>query len=81
MKPILLFALAAACAATPALAADTASSKSSRDPNRVVCRSEQVVGSRLAKAERCMTAAEWAEVKRLDREAIEKRQNRDQRSD
>ncbi|HEY7810051.1 MAG TPA: hypothetical protein VIA98_06700 [Allosphingosinicella sp.] len=80
MKSVILLGFAAIVATQSAAAADTAS-KSARDPNRTVCRTEQVVGSRLAKVKRCMTAAEWAEIKRLDRQALEKSQNRGQRAE
>ena len=82
MKPVMLLGVAvcmAAFAPAGAAAAETKSA-STRDPNRMVCRTEPVVGSRLAKARRCMTAGEWAEMKRLDRQAIEKTQMRDERA-
>lgn len=45
-----------------------------KDPNRVVCEKQEVVGSRLATKRICMTVAEW-EAKRLeDRQAIDKAQ-------
>ena len=42
------------------------------DPNRVICRTEQQIGSRLAKIKRCHTAAEWAQIKRENRQVIDK---------
>jgi hypothetical protein len=42
------------------------------DPNRVICRTEQQIGSRLQKIRRCHTAAEWAEIKRENRRVIDK---------
>jgi hypothetical protein len=45
-----------------------------KDPNRVICEKEGVVGSRLATKRVCMTAAEWTERKRADRESLEKAQ-------
>jgi hypothetical protein len=74
MKSLLLLSIAA-CVATPAVASATSQS-SSPNPDRVICRSEPVVGSRLAKKQRCMTASEWAELKRLTRETTEKVQIR-----
>lgn len=45
-----------------------------KDPNRVICEKQQVVGSRLASKRVCMTAAEW-EVRRLEeRMVIDKQQ-------
>ena len=42
------------------------------DPNRVICRTEQQIGSRLSKIKRCHTAAEWSEIKRENRRVIDK---------
>jgi hypothetical protein len=42
------------------------------DPNRVICRTEQQIGTRLQKIRRCHTAAEWAEVKRDNRRVIDR---------
>ena len=45
-----------------------------KDPNRIICERQGVVGSRLATKRVCMTAAEWETRRREDREAIEKAQ-------
>jgi hypothetical protein len=45
------------------------------DQNRVVCRKENVTGSRLGARKRCLTAAEWTEMARLDRQSVERIQN------
>ncbi len=45
-----------------------------RDPNEKVCQVITPVGSRLSTKKICATRAEWAEQKRLDREATEKAQ-------
>jgi hypothetical protein len=42
------------------------------DQNRIICRTEAQIGSRLSKIRRCHTAAEWAEVKRENRRVIDK---------
>jgi hypothetical protein len=34
------------------------------DPNKVICRSQEVIGSRLATEKTCHTAAEWAQYER-----------------
>jgi hypothetical protein len=44
------------------------------DPNEKICESIPVIGSRLAKRKVCATRAEWAERKRLDREAVDQAQ-------
>lgn len=49
-------------------------SKPEEDPNERVCEKQTVVGSRLAVRRVCATRAEWAEKRRLDREAIDKTQ-------
>lgn len=40
--------------------------------NRVICRTEQEIGSRLSKVRRCHTAAEWAQIKRENRAIIDR---------
>jgi hypothetical protein len=44
------------------------------DPNERICESIPMIGSRLAKKKVCATRAEWAEKKRLDRQAVEQAQ-------
>ena len=43
-----------------------------RDPDRVICRTEPVTGSRLAKERRCLKASEWAALKRENRDNVDK---------
>jgi len=45
-----------------------------KDPNRIICERQEIVGSRLATKRVCMTAAEWEIRRREDREAVEKAQ-------
>lgn len=54
-------------AATPA-----APQAKSLDPNEVVCEKEEETGSRLGGHKVCMTRAQWAEQRRLNRQDIEK---------
>lgn len=42
------------------------------DPNEVVCEKEQDSSSRIATKRVCMTRAQWAEQRRLNRQDIEK---------
>jgi hypothetical protein len=49
-----------------------------KDPNRIICQKQGVVGSRLATKRICMTAAEWDIRKREDREALDKAQRQPQ---
>jgi len=66
--------------AVPALAGQTVdpvphepdrSSVENGDPNRIICRREPIIGSRLGVNRRCMTAAEWAQVRLDNRMQIE----------
>lgn len=65
--------LIAALACVPA----TVSAKgkdSDRDPNRMVCEKQEVVGSRLATKRVCMTASEWEQKRREERQMIDRTQ-------
>ena len=61
--------LLASVFATPALA--QSAPKKASDPNRVICRTEEVIGSRLETKRHCMTAQQWIQYRREAREAIE----------
>ena len=58
----------------PAAAAADEKKSEAKDPNRIICEKQGVVGSRLATKRICMTAAEWEIRRREDREAVEKAQ-------
>jgi transposase-like protein len=45
-----------------------------RDLNEVVCKKEDVLGSRLQSRKVCMTRGEWAEQRQLDRQNVERSQ-------
>lgn len=45
-----------------------------KDPNRVICEKQQVMGSRLASKRVCMTAAEWQAKRLEERLSIDKAQ-------
>ncbi len=64
---------AAAAAAEPATSA-SGKAKKKADPNEVVCRKEEVLGTRLRSQRICMTRSEWAEVNRQQRSEVERRQ-------
>lgn len=72
MKLVLFAAALAVLAPSAALAKSKDKSADASDPNRVICRTENATGSRLSSQKRCMTAQEWAEAKRIDRQDIEK---------
>jgi len=44
------------------------------DPNRVICRRESTIGTRLGSTRRCMTAAEWAAQRQESRMQLERGQ-------
>ena len=46
------------------------------DPNERVCENVTMIGSRLAVRRVCATRAEWAEKRKLDREALDDIQRR-----
>jgi hypothetical protein len=64
----------ATLALVPALAAAGEKKADKNDPNRMVCEKQEVLGSRVATKKVCMTAAQWEDRRREDREAIEKGQ-------
>lgn len=55
-------------------AAAPAQTQAPRDPNEKVCETVSQVGSRLSKKKICATRAEWAEMRRADREIIDNAQ-------
>jgi invasion protein IalB len=46
------------------------------DPNQLICRSQSVVGSRLARARVCVTRQQWLEQQQQDRLLAEQAQTR-----
>ena len=73
-KYLSVAAAAAMFSAMPAWAGDDDTKKVTKDPNEVVCEKQEVLGSRVATKKVCMTRAEWAERKRLERQEIDKAQ-------
>jgi hypothetical protein len=59
--------------AAPALS-ETAPKPKKGDPNEIVCEKITAIGSRVATKRVCATRAEWAEKRKLDKEAIEQAQ-------
>jgi hypothetical protein len=75
MKSFLSVALIASFSLSPAaFAAESGTKKDKKDPDRLICRSEEVLGSRLAKNKRCLTAAQWDEERRAQRTLIDRAQ-------
>ncbi len=54
--------------------AEVTAAKGNDNPNEKICESITPVGSRLGSKKVCATRAEWAEKRRLDREAIDRGQ-------
>lgn len=69
MRRIVLLAVLAA--STPGLAAETGRGKKD---DTILCRSLAETGSRLATKRLCLTRAEWAERKRIERMDLERAQ-------
>lgn len=59
---------------SPVVAAPAQAAGPTKDPNRIVCERQEVLGSRLGGKKVCKTAAEWAEERRLHRDALERAQ-------
>ncbi|MET0307790.1 MAG: hypothetical protein ABW023_03695 [Sphingomonas sp.] len=59
---------------TPISAQEKPKKNGTPDPNEVICRKEPVIGSRLQTTKTCMTRAQWAEQRMLDRQNIERAQ-------
>ena len=71
----LLFGAAPAMAQVQSIESQTPSPKS-KDPNRIICEKVQETGSRLNSRRICMTALQWEEQRRRDRESLQDAQNR-----
>jgi hypothetical protein len=75
MKSLVSVALIAAFGLSTAALAQEDDKKDNKDPDRMICRSEAQIGSRLAKKKVCMTAQQWKEQRRLSRLEIDKTQS------
>lgn len=66
--------LVAGLALLPAAATAGEKKSESRDPNRMICEKQEIVGSRLGTKRVCMTAAEWEAKRREERQMIDRSQ-------
>lgn len=57
--------------AAPAVASGEAKKKQT-DPNRIICRTEEVIGSRLQSKRRCLSATEWTQMETDQRNSVER---------
>ena len=48
--------------------------KAEKDPNRMICEKQEIVGSRLGTKRVCMTASEWEAKRRDERQMIDRSQ-------
>lgn len=55
----------------PAAAAETGSSNKAKDPNKVICENQTVIGSRLAVKRKCLTRAQWEEHRLATKDAVD----------
>ena len=66
-------AAALLAASAPGSAAATKGDEA-RDPNREICKSRPVVGSRLKRVRECHTAAEWEDLKLAEQVGLGRQQ-------
>jgi hypothetical protein len=66
--------LALLLAVTAAGAAPARKGEPGYDPNREICKSQPVIGSRLSRVRECHTAQQWEEMKREEQEALRRKQ-------
>lgn len=48
--------------------------KTADNPDKLICRTEEVTGSRLGSSKRCLTAAQWEENRMQNRMEIDRAQ-------
>lgn len=66
--PLLLLAVLAAAPAEARKPRDV----DPKDPNKMICRTEEVIGSRLASKRTCMTAQQWEDMRREQRTTVDR---------
>ena len=71
----LVFGAAPALAQAPGTDSSNPAAKN-KDPNRIICEKVQETGSRLNARKVCMTAQQWEDQKRRDRQYTEDAQQR-----
>lgn len=78
-----LFVVASSVSAEPAHTETGAATKADtgKDPNRVVCRRIETIGTRLAAKRRCQTAAQWDAEAAANRQDLERSQTQRWKSD
>lgn len=74
MRSLILAATILAMSA-PVMARQPSDEKKPDDPTRMVCRTSEVIGSRLATKKTCMTAMQWKQLEREQRDTVERVQS------
>ena len=69
LKSFVFGFVAASVLAGSAMAAERGNRK--HDPNRMICRTESEIGSKLRRTRVCHTQAEWDELRRQTRAVVE----------
>ena len=76
MKPIrrlsAIAVMLASAVAAPSFAQDKPAKPAKDGPDEVICEKVEVIGSRLSVKRVCMTRAQWAERRQLDRQELER---------
>lgn len=67
--------LIAGLALLPSVASAEEKKPDGKDPNRIICEKQEVLGSRLQAKRVCLTAAEWARKRLEDRQTIDRAQS------
>lgn len=71
MRNLVIFGLLVALSA-PAFAEESTDKSKTKDPNRMVCRYTEVIGSRLQAQKTCMTAMQWTQFEREQRNSVDR---------
>jgi hypothetical protein len=61
--------------AATAAAATAPPTKNAPDPNKLICKTTEVTGSRLGGSRTCLTRQQWDEMARANSQAVENAQN------
>ena len=80
MKPFISIALIGSFALS-AVAFAEEGKKEEKDPNRMICKAEEQLGSRLRAKKQCMTAAQWRQAQAASRLEIDRNQARRYKND
>jgi hypothetical protein len=73
LKPFIFGFVAATMVVSSAMAAEGGKGKG--NPNKVICKIESEIGSKLRRTRACHTKAEWEELRRQTRATVEHIEN------